>query len=57
MRIPISEIKINPGRREADPTHIDGPDFTDEQTETARIQANKLREAADRLTAQLEGRR
>lgn len=32
------------------------PDFTDEQTETARIQANKLREAADRLTAQLEGR-
>ena len=33
------------------------PDFTDEQTETARIQANKLREAADRLTAQLEGRR
>ena len=23
MRIPISEIKINPGRREADPTHID----------------------------------
>lgn len=33
------------------------PDFTDEQTETARIQANKPREAADRLTAQLEGRR
>ena len=23
MRIPISEIKINPGRREADPTHVD----------------------------------
>ena len=23
MRIPISEIKINPGRREADPAHID----------------------------------
>ncbi len=23
MRIPISDIKINPGRREADPTHID----------------------------------
>ena len=23
MRIPISTIKINPGRRETDPTHID----------------------------------
>ena len=23
MRIPISEIKINPGRRKADPTHVD----------------------------------
>lgn len=33
------------------------PRFTDEQTETARIQAGKLREAADRLTAQLEDER
>lgn len=36
---------------------VASPGFTDEQKETARIQAGKLREAVDRLTAQLENGR